>query len=351
MNTVDERPTSRWIAFGVLLAASIALVGGIFFTLWQPLLIAAVLAGTLSRFHDRLAARLKERRALSASILTLAVVLFLLVPLVILIVIGVDQAIGGVAFVRDALAIGGTPELIGKLPAPIRPVGTWAFELLHNRTSDLQSQVTNGGKVALAVVSGAVSATSSVLFDLAIFLIAFFALLTDGKRLVAWIQETSPMRNRQTVELFREFRLVSRTVVGSMMATAGVQAGAATVGYLIAGVPQAGFFGLLTFIASFVPSIGTAIVAVPIAGLLLLLGKTLAGVFLLCWSVLVVGLVDNLLKPLLMKGDMNLNGAVVFFSLIGGALLFGPVGLIVGPLALAFFLTMLRLAQRDFSPQ
>jgi predicted PurR-regulated permease PerM len=81
----------------------------------------------------------------------------------------------------------------------------------------------------------------------------------------------------------------------------------------------------------------------------LLLGKTGAGIFLAIWAALVVGLVDNLLKPLLMKGGMRLHGAIVFFALVGGVIWFGPVGLIAGPLAVTFFLAMVRLGQRDFS--
>jgi predicted PurR-regulated permease PerM len=180
-------------------------------------------------------------------------------------------------------------------------------------------------------------------------LIAFKYLLSDGHQLITWVQDASPLRGRHTAELLREFHRTSKSALGSMTITAAAQATVAGIGYAIAGVPQPFFFGLLTFFTSFIPAIGTGLVAFPLAIALLLLGKTGWGIFLLIYAVLVVGMVDNLLKPLLMKGDMRLHGAIVFFALIGGVWLFGPVGLIAGPLSVTFFVSMVRLGQRDFN--
>ncbi len=116
-------------------------------------------------------------------------------------------------------------------------------------------------------------------------------------------------------------------------------------------MPNPAFFGLVTFFASFLPSVGTAIVAYPLAGLLLLLGKTWQAIFLAAWAAAVVGLVDNLLKPILIRGGVQIHGVVIFFSLIGGVLVFGAIGLLVGPLAVSFFLAVVRFGQRDFAPE
>jgi predicted PurR-regulated permease PerM len=107
------------------------------------------------------------------------------------------------------------------------------------------------------------------------------------------------------------------------------------------------FFGLLTFLTSFMPTVGTSIVSLPLAGLLWLTGKTWGALFLVAWSLGVVGLIDNLLRPLLIRGDVHIHGAVIFFSLLGGIALFGLVGLVVGPMALSLFLAMLRFHARD----
>ena len=114
----------------------------------------------------------------------------------------------------------------------------------------------------------------------------------------------------------------------------------ATVGYLIGRVPHPVFFGLLTFVAAFIPSVGTTLVALPVAVLMLATGHPWSALFLAVWALLIVGLIDNVVKPLLIKGGAQLDAAVLFFALIGGLALLGGVGLIVGPLAVALFVAV-----------
>jgi predicted PurR-regulated permease PerM len=179
------------------------------------------------------------------------------------------------------------------------------------------------------------------------FLVAFYGMLIDGDCLARWLIRTIPLPPGQTKEILQEFRRVSRSVLRSTLLTALVQAAIAVVGYVITGVPQPVFFGVLTFFAAFLPTLGTGLVAVPLAGLLLLSGQTWQGIFLAAWGVLVVGLVDNLLKPILIRGDAEMHGVLVFFSLIGGVIVFGAVGLVVGPVALSFLFAVIRLGARD----
>jgi len=87
------------------------------------------------------------------------------------------------------------------------------------------------------------------------------------------------------------------------------------------------------------------------AGILYVTGHPYWSLFLALWGVVVVGLVDNVIKPLLIKAGMEMRSAVVFFSLIGGLAAFGAVGLVVGPLVVALFLALLRIYRRDFKLQ
>lgn len=127
-------------------------------------------------------------------------------------------------------------------------------------------------------------------------------------------------------------------------ATAGVQAGAGLIGLLIAGVPNPIFFTLATFFLALVPAIGAASCFVLLGAVSLLDGHTGVGVFLPLWGVVVVGLVDNIVKPLFIKDGAAMHGAVVFFSLIGALAAFGAPGLVAGPLVVAFFIAVVRVA-------
>jgi predicted PurR-regulated permease PerM len=88
-------------------------------------------------------------------------------------------------------------------------------------------------------------------------------------------------------------------------------------------------------------------VSLPLAALLLLMGHPWAALFLALWAVLLVSTVDNFVRPWLIKGDLDVHGALIFFSIIGGISVFGLVGVVVGPMALALTLTMLRFYRRD----
>jgi predicted PurR-regulated permease PerM len=197
-------------------------------------------------------------------------------------------------------------------------------------------------------VTGAVAATGSFAFQTVMMLIAFFFLLVDGKRLVEWLESVSPLKRGQTTELMREFRLVSIAVLLSSVATAGVQAVAALVGYLIARVPVPFFFAAVTFFVAMIPAVGAASVCMVAALLLLLTGHPWAALFLAIWGVVVVGLVDNVIKPMLVKRGLHMHGAIVFFALLGGLAAFGTVGLLIGPLIVSFFLALLRIHERDY---
>ena len=188
---------------------------------------------------------------------------------------------------------------------------------------------------------------------LALMLIAFFFLLRDGRALVDWIIGATPLRPERVRSMMREFRDVARSVLGANFITGGVQAVIATIGFFIARAPSPIFFGLLTLFASLIPSVGTALVTLPVAGLVLLLGHPWAALFLALWALVVVGLIDNVLRPMLIRGGVQLHGALVFFSLIGAIGAFGAVGLFLGPLALVFFLAVVRTRrlEREGLPQ
>jgi predicted PurR-regulated permease PerM len=148
--------------------------------------------------------------------------------------------------------------------------------------------------------------------------------------------------------LLAEFRRVTRSVLVSTIATAGVQAVAALLGYVITRVPVPIFFAAVTFFFALIPAIGAATVCVAAALLLLATGHPVAAIILAAWGILVVGLSDNVIKPMLAKRGMHMHGVIVFFSLLGGLSIFGPIGLLLGPLSVAFFLAVLRIYERDY---
>ena len=108
------------------------------------------------------------------------------------------------------------------------------------------------------------------------------------------------------------------------------------------------FFGLLTVIGLFVPIVGTALVWAPIGIVLIATGRVAAGIVLLVFCAIVAVATDNLLKPLVMRGSIEMHIGLIFISVLGGLTAFGLIGVVTGPLVASFFLAMLRIYQRDY---
>jgi predicted PurR-regulated permease PerM len=338
--------------FVVLIILSIILVGAIVRPFAEALFFAAVLAGTLYPVHRRLRKALGDRPNTSASIMSVAIVVALVAPIGGIAAFAVNESIDGARFIAKTVQSEGMTGLLDELPTPLHDAANQLLKRFPMKEEDLdvaiQQQASKQSGKAAAAVTGVLAATGSFMFQAAMMTIAFFFLLVDGARLVRWLEAVSPLEDGQTTELLIEFRKVTGAVLVSSLATAGVQSLAALVGYLIARVPHPLFFTTVTFFVSFVPAVGAGGTVLVAAVLLLAMGHTWMALFLAIWGVVVVGMVDNIIKPLLVKRGLHMHGAIVFFALLGGLTVFGTVGLIAGPLVVSFFLALVRMYQRDF---
>jgi predicted PurR-regulated permease PerM len=298
-----------------------------------------------------LTARLGGRRALASGILVLAALFLVIGPLIGLSAVLVKEATGGIKFILDIVRSEGASGLLERLPGPVQDLAGKLLERAGDLGQLAEKHLSAQGPKAASAVGTALVATGSLLFELAMMLIALFFLLVGGNELLAWLDGVLPLRPRQTRELLADFKKVSYAVIVSTLITAGVQAVVALIGYFIAKVPHPIFFAVVTFFVAIIPAIGAASVCLLAALILLVTGHPYMALFLAAWGVIVVGLIDNVVKPYLIKDDVDMGGAVVFFALVGGISAFGMVGLIVGPLAVAAFLSLLRVYQRDFKPR
>ena len=337
--------TARWTLI-VLAVLALGLLALIIRPFASALFVAAILAGALHPWYERFARLLRGRRQLAAGLVTVAVLLVLVIPVAWLTVVLAREAADGVTYVRTTLRSEGVAGLIADLPPFAQSLARKVLDQLPQDQDELQDLTgAQGGKAARAV-GGVLTATWSLLVQMVMMLIAFFFLLMDGEDLVDWLSEVAPLQKGQTRQLLSDFRKVSVTVIVSSAATAAIQAVVALVGYLLARLPHPYFFAAITFVVGLVPAVGAGAVALVAAAFLFVTGHSKAALFLALWAVLAVGLADNVIKPYLMRGAVKLHGAVIFFSLIGGVSVFGPIGILAGPLIVSFFLAVVRMWDR-----
>jgi predicted PurR-regulated permease PerM len=348
MSSTD--PATRRFFFALFLIAAV-MVAAIARPLASALFLAASFAGVLWPLQRRLTHRLAGRRVLSAIILVVGFALAVLGPAVVLGLIAIDQLIDGEERLADTLKKEGAVGLIHHLPPSLERLARAALDHLSAGTRDNMSQLAAAQSAKItAVIGSTLSSTGKLAFQVAMMLIALVSLLLGGDRLVSWIDELSPLEKGQTEELLREFRKTTYAVVLSSIITAAVQTVAAFIGFLIAGVPHPIFVAGVTFFIAFVPAIGAGGTTLVAALFLFFGGHKYSALFLAAWALLVVSLIDEVVKPLLMRAGMELRGSIVFFALVGGLITFGGVGLLLGPLAVALFLALVRMYERDFRP-
>jgi predicted PurR-regulated permease PerM len=344
-----ERKVPRF--FIALMVIAIVLVALVLRPVVTELLLAVVLAGMLWPIQERLSARLRGRRGVAAGILTFGVVTLLLGPVATMLTLVIRDGADGIAFVSKAAKSKEVGKLIDHLPDGARHPVREAIDDMPSDLSSAAGYLKGSETEALSTARRVASATGSFVFHGVMMLIALFFLLVSGRELVGWLDSVSPLGTGQTQELLETFRKVSVAVIASAAITAAVQAIAALVGFMITRVPNPFFFTLVTFFVAFIPAIGAAVVCLFCAALLLVTGHPYMAIILAAWGLVVVGLVDNLVKPLLIRRGLEIHGGIVFFALIGGLATFGAIGLLIGPLAVAFFLALLRMYHRDYSPE
>lgn len=337
--------------FLALLIGAALLVAAVIAPLISELLLAVVLASALRPVQTWLTRHVRGRRGLAAGIITLLVVIIVLGPLAGLVALLIRDGAEGVQYLLDTVHSQRVADIVGWLPESARNVVLDAINGLPRNIGEIAGEVGAQTEAASAAVTASVTATGSLVFHSVLMLIAFFFTLTRGDEIVAWLDSVSPLPPGQTRELLATSKKVSFSIVVSTIATAAVQAFAALIGFYIAQVPAPIFFAAVTFLAAFIPAIGAAVVSLIAALLLYVTGHPYMAIFLCAWGLAIVGLVDNVIKPLLIKRGMEIHAGVVFFSLVGGLAAFGAIGLLVGPLAVSMFLSLLAIYHRDFSPQ
>jgi predicted PurR-regulated permease PerM len=186
------------------------------------------------------------------------------------------------------------------------------------------------------------------------FVTIFFLVMTIHFVLRNWqditrrAEDMLPLNARHTHALFAEFQKVGRTVLLGTLVTGVAQGVLAALGYLAFGLPEAAFFGALTAAASLLPVVGTMLVWVP-AGLFLMgTGHVATGVLELVYGgLVVVGVSDYIIRPKLLDGHGEMPPLLTFISLLGGAEVFGLIGLILGPLLVSIAVALLRIYARE----
>ncbi len=200
---------------------------------------------------------------------------------------------------------------------------------------------------AIAGVTGSLTSifatTAKVMVYFVLSLVAFFYFLKDGKNFVDILLRLSPLKQEYDHKILVTTEKAINSIIRGSLVVALVQGIMTGVGFWIFGVPNPALWGSITIIAALVPTIGTGLVTIPAAIFLFTTGHTFAGVGLLIWGLVGVGLIDNLLGPILIGRGVNIHPFLIILSVLGGLSFFGLAGFLLGPLILSLFFALSEL--------
>ena len=346
-----SRAEKLW--FGVLAVFATALFLSVVWPFRAPIFLAAVLAAVLQQPLEKTVALLRGRRRIAAALVTLGVLLVIVLPLASVAGFAAHQAVTGFEYLRDTMGVSSVQELkTAQLPPQAEAALDKALGFLHVTRAQVQEGASGLGERAKEIAPEVLKSSGRMAFHTVLMLLAFYFLLVDGRRVIRWLWNVSPLQAEKTEELINEFHSVATGSIVGTVASAVIQGVLAGIGFGIFGVPHAFFFGLLTAISSFVPIIGTALVWVPAVGLLALSGHTGAAIGLAAWCAIGVVGVEHIGKPLLLRGISGgeMHTGLMFLALLGGLEVFGLLGVILGPLIVSFFVSLMRMIERDAEP-
>ncbi len=194
-------------------------------------------------------------------------------------------------------------------------------------------------------------AISSILLSIFLLFFSMYYFFKDGSRIVDKIGYLSPLPSVYELELFKRLNIIIKAIVFGVLMASVAQGVVGGVGFMIAGISGAVFWGTVIAFASLVPVVGTAFVWVPASVILAISGQYWAAIFLFAWGALVVGSVDNLVRPYLIQGagsKAKTYPLLTFFVILGGVFTLGFKGIIVGPILLMILLTFLHVYQAEY---
>jgi predicted PurR-regulated permease PerM len=350
--TVAQRQFLARVGILLLVAGLLYLVWRIVSPLWQPLLWAVLLGSLLAPLTARLARRIGGKPRTAAAIVTVLTILLFLLPVAI---------IGGSVAAQSAQLLS---RLEGRVPSLqsmqtpdlaqfpwLQHAVDWIGEHSGVSLQQMQGWAINGTKGLLQTLmssggSMVLGALGTVISFLLMLFVLFFV-LRDGPEIGGKFVRMLPIEERRRSRLWHHLIDVTRAVFMGIGLTALVQGVLLGIGFAIAGLPSPLVFGVVGVLFALIPLVGTVILWGPGALYLASQGHYGFAIFLAAWGAVVVGAVDNFLRPLLISGRTEVPTLAVFIGVMGGLSAFGFIGLFLGPIVLGLLVALFRFESEE----
>ncbi len=219
-------------------------------------------------------------------------------------------------------------------------------ELSSNLAGSLNSFISNMLANSLSKFTSFILNLPVIMLQLFIVVFVFFFSLRDGKKGVEYMKSLSHLGKETQEKFFKQFKDITNSVLLGQVVIGIAQGIIAGIGYFIFGVPNALILTILTMFVGIIPLIGPWLVWLPVDIYLFMVGRTGAGIGLLIYGLVIISWIDVFIRPLMVSRKTEINSAIVIIGMLGGLFVFGILGLIIGPLVLAYVLLVIELYRK-----
>ena len=343
---------SRMKANQVILLLIVLCISAIFFAMIRYFLMAIVLAAIFSALamplFNRFERWLKGHKSLSAAMTMFTLLLIVFLPLLALLGVVASQAVR-----ISRIAVPWVQQQFQEPASFNQQLRSLPFysELELYREDILQKAGTlasQAGSMLFSSISSFTYTALNDLFLLFIFLYTMFFFLRDGKELLEKVLSSFPLTATDQHRLLEKFHSVTRATLKGTMVVGIVQGSLAGLALHFAGIDSAIFWGTIMSVLSILPVLGSAIVWLPAVIYLGATGQYPQAIGVLLFCTLVVGQIDNIIRPALVGRDTQMHELLIFFGTLGGIGLFGVFGFILGPIVSALFMTVWEMYGETF---
>lgn len=318
---------------------------------WSAIFWATVVTVLFAPMQVRLLPRLGQRRTLSALLTLLTLSVIVIIPVLALLSAFIQQGAAFYAMIESrqiepAQFIDQVVNAVPFVPALMERTGVDTDSIRAYLASSATGISEIIAQQALAIGRNTVNFT----VKLVLMLYLTFFLLRDGDRLLALMDAAVPLSETRKQLLFRKFVEVTRATVKGNLLVAMVQGALGGLIFWLLDIPAPILWAVVMAFLSMIPAVGAALVWAPVALYLYATGAWFDASVLVAYGALIIGLADNVLRPILVGRDTKLPDYIVLFSTMGGIALLGINGFVIGPLIAAVFLAFWNIFIADTTP-
>lgn len=338
------------------------LIAAIFFYLFYRLIIpffapivwAAVFTIIFYPLYERVRVWTKSS-GLASILMCVFIVILIIGPMTYLLASLVKEAAEAAAKINKMYQSGELDSLLSFNLPWLEAIKGKLSQYLDSSDLNLQTIIKESSDKVSAVIfnqtSWIIANGSRLVFYFGLMVFTMYYFFKDGEQLIARLKRLMPLTESQIEVTFRHLRDVIYATMYGGVVIALIQGLLGGILFAAVGIPSAVFWGAIMAFMSIIPLVGAFIVYVPASVILVIGGSYIEAIIVIAIGTLVISQVDNVLRPLMISGRTSMHPLLLFFTIMGGIALFGLLGVVVGPLIAAIFITLLQIFEFKLHPE